>query len=71
MTTCEPEPVTARSNIDVNRAFRAASSYSPMGVDMAAKGALHNSYYMTNLQNMVLLKSDWRRGRRRRAPIVH
>lgn len=43
---------------DTEPAFRAASSYSGVGVDTAARGALDNSYYTTNLQNMVLLKSD-------------
>jgi peroxidase len=44
---------------DMDPAFRAASSYSGVGVDTAAAGALDNSYYTANLQNMVLLKSDW------------
>ncbi|KAL6608147.1 hypothetical protein ACP70R_041210 [Stipagrostis hirtigluma subsp. patula] len=58
-TTTTSEP-TAKNNIrDMDRAFRAASSYSPMGVDTEATGALDNSYYTASLQNMVLLKSDW------------
>ncbi|PAN17113.1 hypothetical protein PAHAL_3G108300 [Panicum hallii] len=51
---------TMMNNVrDMDPAFRAASSYSGVGVDTAAAGALDNSYYTANLQNMVLLKSDW------------
>ncbi|KAL6864761.1 hypothetical protein ACP4OV_015912 [Aristida adscensionis] len=60
LRTTATAAATARSNVrDMDRAFRAASSYSPMGVDTAARGALDNSYYTASLQNMVLLKSDW------------
>ncbi|CAD6273048.1 unnamed protein product [Miscanthus lutarioriparius] len=44
---------------DTDPALRAASSYSGVGVDTAARGAFDNSYYAANLQNMVLLRSDW------------
>nr|CAB3463823.1 unnamed protein product [Digitaria exilis] len=62
-TTMEMMPAattTMMNNVrDMDPAFRAASSYSGVGVDTSATGALDNSYYTANLQNMVLLKSDW------------
>ncbi|KAL5202332.1 hypothetical protein ABZP36_013284 [Zizania latifolia] len=51
---------TEKNNIrDMSSEFRNASGYDATGVDTAAAGALDNSYYHANLQNMVLLKSDW------------
>ncbi|KAG8067074.1 hypothetical protein GUJ93_ZPchr0005g14674 [Zizania palustris] len=54
-----PDP-TEKNNIrDMTSKFRKASGYDATGVDTAAVGALDNSYYHANLQNMVLFKSDW------------
>jgi hypothetical protein len=39
--------------------FQTASGYNATGVNTAANSTLDNSYYTANLQNMVLLKSDW------------
>ncbi|OEL33833.1 Peroxidase 2 [Dichanthelium oligosanthes] len=58
-TTTTAEMMVNNNVRDMDPAFRAASSYSGVGVDTAATGALDNSYYTANLQNMVLLKSDW------------
>ncbi|KAL5649316.1 hypothetical protein ACJX0J_040125, partial [Zea mays] len=59
-STATSESMSMSNNVrDTEPAFRAASSYSGVGVDTAARGALDNSYYTANLQNMVLLKSDW------------
>nr|AHW98574.1 peroxidase [Oryza punctata] len=44
---------------DMDAGFRNASGFDATGVDMAAVGVLDNSFYHANLQNMVLLRSDW------------
>lgn len=51
---------TEMNNIrDMDARFRTASGYNASGVNTAANNTLDNSYYTANLQNMVLLKSDW------------
>lgn len=51
---------TEMNNIrDMDPRFRTASGYNATGVNTAANNTLDNSYYTANLQNMVLLKSDW------------
>lgn len=44
---------------DMGCTFQTASGYNATGVNTAANNTLDNSYYTANLQNMVLLKSDW------------
>jgi peroxidase len=51
---------TEMNNIrDMGCTFQTASGYNATGVNTAANNTLDNSYYTANLQNMVLLKSDW------------
>ncbi|CAM0912961.1 unnamed protein product [Alopecurus aequalis] len=57
-----PNP-TEKNNIrDMDPLFRKFSGYNSSGVNVSsvpAAGALDNSYYTANLQNMVLFRSDW------------
>ncbi|KQK07697.1 peroxidase 2 [Brachypodium distachyon] len=50
---------TVENNVRDMDDVRSESGYDATGVSLAPKGALDNSYYTANLQNMVLFKSDW------------
>jgi peroxidase len=53
------DPIEKFNIRDMDAGFRNASGFDAAGVDMAAVGVLDNSFYHANLQNMVLLRSDW------------
>ncbi|KAL6864762.1 hypothetical protein ACP4OV_015913 [Aristida adscensionis] len=52
------DPIEMNNIRDMNSSFQSASLYDATGVN-PSKGVLDNSYYTANLQNMVLLRSDW------------